>query len=459
MKTLSKLCLPFIITILALCNVTFTYAQRGERGGHSDKNINPGGGQGHSNGTFNQGSNSNNRTAPIYREPSPVNRNTGSGDRTITRDFDRTPPVRVNNNGEQNGVKHINPTPTPPTQITTNNDGIRKNPRINPVTTPPTTSGDIIKKQHPGGINPTPTPLTGGGNNIIQPTPAVNPNPTPVTGGVKNIIHPNPAINPSPIHINPVGSGGRINPLPISGSGASSQNRIAPRPVAHYDYDNRRDFRGYGDRRHIWYSGYNCYRYRPNYWINIYYGGYPYYYWDGYYYSYWNGYYRPMYPPFGISVHYLPYGYYPVYMGMDMYYYYEGIYYRHYNDNYEVVDPPLGAKVPNLPKHAKAVNVNGEKFYELNGTYYKEVLNVKNEVLYEVVGKNGEIYNTENVTNTTNLAPAALKVGDIVSQLPANCKTVTINGEKLYVSPDDVYYQEQVDASNKVNYKVVGGSQ
>jgi hypothetical protein len=450
MKTVPKLCLPFLLTLLAFCNVDFSYAQKGERGGHSDRNTNSGSGQqSHSDRTYNQGNNT--RTTPIYREPNSGNRNGGSGDgmQRGNRNGERTsPPV---SNGGQSGQKHINSTPptptpvnngqggqqhinrTPPTEINPSG-GLKTTTGVHPITNPPATTGD----QNGGRLH-------------------VNPNPTPLQGGGNNTIHPNPAVNPVPTPITPTGGTG-VRPVSLQGGGSGQPNRILPPPVAHYNYDNRRDFRGYGDRRHIWYTGYHYYRYRPNYWFNISFGGYPYYYWDGYYYSYWEGYYRPMYPPCGIRVHYLPYGYYPVYMDMDMYYYYEGIYYRHYNDNYEVVDPPLGAKVPKLPKHAKSVNVNGEKFYELNGTYYKEVLNVNNEVLYEVVGKNGEIYNTENLTNTTNTttAPAPLKVGDILNQLPANCKSVMINGEKLYVSPSDVYFKEEVDASNKVNYKVVG---
>ena len=46
--------------------------------------------------------------------------------------------------------------------------------------------------------------------------------------------------------------------------------------------------------------------------------------------------------------------------------------------------------------------------------------------------------------------------GDIVNELPAGSKTVTLNGNKYYVSPDDVYYEETAGPNNTIRYKVVG---
>ena len=140
-------------------------------------------------------------------------------------------------------------------------------------------------------------------------------------------------------------------------------------------------------------------------------------------------------------------------------YYYNGIYYRQYeNNDYEVVDPPMGATVYSLPQGAKSVILNGEKLYELNGTYYKEDRDSKGEVIYTVVGKNGEINNTDESINQNNLpipAPANLQVGDIVNQLPEGSKIITINGAKMYVTPDDTYLKEESNGSN-VQYRVVG---
>jgi hypothetical protein len=47
-------------------------------------------------------------------------------------------------------------------------------------------------------------------------------------------------------------------------------------------------------------------------------------------------------------------------------------------------------------------------------------------------------------------------MGDIVTQLPPDCRKIKVNGDKLWVSPDGVYYKEQADANGNKSYKVVG---
>ena len=231
-----------------------------------------------------------------------------------------------------------------------------------------------------------------------------------------------------------------------------------------YSYNNRRYSFMYGSR----------YTYRPRSFISINFGGYPYYYNSGLFYGYYGGYYQPIFPPFGIHIGVLPYGYSSFYFGGYPYYYYNGIYYRQYDDYYEVVDAPMGATVYNLPEGAKSVILNGEKLYELNGTYYKEDRDSKGQTIYTVVGKNGEVNNTDegelnntdnnnlnnngntNSDNDLNTSPSSsLQIGDIVTQLPEGSKVVTINGEKMYVSPDDTYLKEETDG-DIVQYKVVG---
>lgn len=165
-----------------------------------------------------------------------------------------------------------------------------------------------------------------------------------------------------------------------------------------------------------------------------------------------------MYAPFGICIGALPFGYYPFNWGGIPYYYYDGVYYRDHGDNqYEVVDAPMGAVVSTLPKGAKAVTVNGEKFYEFNGTYYKEGANDKNEVVYTVVGKNGAINNSDNPDASSSTQPP-MQVGDIVSKLPDNSRQVTINGQTLFVSPDNFYFKQRVD-SGTISYEVVGSDE
>lgn len=192
--------------------------------------------------------------------------------------------------------------------------------------------------------------------------------------------------------------------------------------------------------------------------ISLYFGGNPYYFYNGCYYGYYGGYYEPIFPPIGLRIGFLPFGYSRLYIGGYPYYYYNGIYYRQYDDDYVVVDPPMGATVSSLPKGAKSVIVNGEKMYELNGTYYKEDSNSRGEVVYTVVGKNGEVNNTGDSdpgNNDVNIPPASLQMGDIVSQLPEGSKVITIKGEEMYVTPDNTYLKEESDGG-VTQYRVVG---
>jgi len=240
-----------------------------------------------------------------------------------------------------------------------------------------------------------------------------------------------------------------------------------------YAHDYANVYRGnYG---HMQRGSYNAYNYRspviignyrpvvfgPRYFgvphgsISITFGGNPYYYFGGTFYRPYGGYYRSIFPPIGIHIGVLPYGYLPIYVGPDLFYFYNGIYYRRYDDrSYEVVDAPMGAQLSSLPTGARSVVVNGEKFYELNGTYYKEDRNAKGKVVYTVVGKNGHIDNSENEPAPAPAPPATPKTGDRVSELPDNCKTVVINGQKLYASPNDTYYRAEPDGS----YTVVGSA-
>jgi len=179
------------------------------------------------------------------------------------------------------------------------------------------------------------------------------------------------------------------------------------------------------------------------------YHGISYRYSGGYFYRPYGNYWRPGPPPIGIRISTLPYGYMPLYVGPSLFFYNSGIFYRRYdNSNYEVVDPPMGAQVSSLPSGAKTVTVNGEEFYEYNGTYYKETTNDKGKTVYTVTGKNGEINNTPE-------EPATPQLGDLVDQLPDGCKTISLNGETYYVSPDDVYYKQHRD-NNNTSYEVVG---
>ena len=189
--------------------------------------------------------------------------------------------------------------------------------------------------------------------------------------------------------------------------------------------------------------------------ISIQFGGNPYYYSQGYFYGYYGGYYQSVFPPFGLRIGVLPFGYTRFFSGVNPFYYYNGIYYRQYDDNsFEVVDAPMDATVSSLPKGARSVLVNGEKLYELNGTYYKADRDFKGNDKYTVVGKNGQINNS--VDGDNNVAPSGtLQIGEVVNQLPEGSKIVTINGEKVYATPDNIYLKEEA-IDGVVKYRVVG---
>jgi len=183
--------------------------------------------------------------------------------------------------------------------------------------------------------------------------------------------------------------------------------------------------------------------------IVIPYRGIHFHYSNGFYYRPYGGYFRVVAPPIGIHINILPRGYKRIYVHDVPYYYYGGTYYRKGDDRYEVVQAPLGASVPELPNGAKVVVINNQKYFELDGTYYKEEIRDNNEIWYTVVGTDGKLDTDE------ELADDGPYVGDVVDQLPADCKTVVVNGNKYYVSPDDIYYEE-TRTGDKVQYKVVG---
>lgn len=211
------------------------------------------------------------------------------------------------------------------------------------------------------------------------------------------------------------------------------------------------------------YRSYRSYNYRPRTIISfssprviIPYGGIRYHYSSGYYYRPYGSYFRVIAPPLGIHINILPRGYRRIYVGDVPYYYYGGTYYRQNKDKsyYEVTDAPLGASVPELPDGAEVVVINNQKYYELDGTYYKEEIRDNSEIWYTVVGKDGKI-NTDESAESAEPVNAGSAVGDIVDKLPDNCRTVVVSGNKYYVSPDDVYYEE-VMQQNTLKYKIVG---
>ena len=172
----------------------------------------------------------------------------------------------------------------------------------------------------------------------------------------------------------------------------------------------------------------------------------------GYYNS--HGYYNSFYAPhLGFRLNVLPYGYYPFWFGPYQYFYSDGLYYQYQDNQYSVVEPPVGAAINNLPDNSQSIVINGVQYYELNGVYYQPITKDDGTVVYQVAGKDGEL-NTD--SGATVQAAAPPQIGDIVTSLPDGTRTIKINGQKLYVSPDDYYYQDAKDNNNNKVYKIVG---
>ncbi|MDR3695518.1 DUF6515 family protein [Mucilaginibacter sp.] len=160
------------------------------------------------------------------------------------------------------------------------------------------------------------------------------------------------------------------------------------------------------------------------------------------------------YPHLGFYCGILPFGYYPFYWGADLYYYNDGIFYTPYdNGGYQVTAPPIGAGVPNLPRNANPIRIDGVQYYESDGVYYRESVDDKGKKIYVVAGRDGVLNTGDNVTDP-NATVAAPKIGDMVNQLPDDCRKVNLNGKKYFISPDGIYYEKVTDPEGNVAYRI-----
>jgi len=279
------------------------------------------------------------------------------------------------------------------------------------------------------------------------------------------------------------------------GGVASRPGGVASRPVTRYQPQfggGSRIGRGYYAPRAGYHAG------GPGYAVGraYYHPRYSYIGFGGLNYGYYNGFfYRPygfglhlIFPPFGIRVGLLPYGYYPFYWGANPYYYYGGIYYTPYADGgYQVSAPPLGALVPDLPSGYTTQVIDGQTFYQYYGTFYEPQVRDNGETWYKVVGLNGRLetgqpqYDNQyqaapqgqqpyqpdgqqqnqqqpmqqQPSQATPAQPAAPVTGDLLFKLPDGCTTITINGEQYFQSPAGTYYQEVIGQDNKIMYQII----
>jgi hypothetical protein len=211
-------------------------------------------------------------------------------------------------------------------------------------------------------------------------------------------------------------------------------------PTTARSYVGTRGYIGEGGRASVGVGGHGFYG--PTYWRT-----------RGYY-HYNHGYYGTYYAPrLGFSIGFLPYGYYPFYYDDLEYFYSGGLFYQYDNNEYTVVEPPVGAEITSLPSNAQSIMINGEQYYEANGVYYQPITKDDGSTSYQVAGKDGEL-NTNNPNG--DMDQQLPQIGDIIQSLPPNCRKISLNGEKYYVSEDGYYYQEARDNNNNKVYKIVG---
>jgi len=113
-----------------------------------------------------------------------------------------------------------------------------------------------------------------------------------------------------------------------------------------------------------------------------------------------------------------------------------------------VIAPPMGAVVNQLPRGAAPTEIDGERYYEYNGTYYKEGIDSGNKFSYTVVGTDGAI------NQDSDASESSTKVGYKTDELPAHCRPVVIDGERLYATASGQYYKK-VFEGDKVYYELV----
>jgi len=185
----------------------------------------------------------------------------------------------------------------------------------------------------------------------------------------------------------------------------------------------------------------------------------------GFYYN--RGFYGSLYyPRLGFRLGVLPYGYYPFWWG-DAQFYYSGGYFYNYDDGqYTVVEPPVGAAINSLPSGAQSIMINGNQYYELNGVYYQPITKDDGTIAYQVAGKDGQLDTGDNSNydqgqdNSPAAVPAGThpvaRIGDMIQQLPQDSRKIKVNGEVLFVTPDDVYLKVATDQNGNKAYTVVG---
>jgi hypothetical protein len=112
-----------------------------------------------------------------------------------------------------------------------------------------------------------------------------------------------------------------------------------------------------------------------------------------------------------------------------VYRYQQGYFYRPYGSVYQIVPPPFGITISTLPFGYMSFFMGPNPYYYFNGIFYRPYSNQ-----YQVV---------------------APPLGAVVNKLPSGSKVKVIDGQKYY-EQNGTFYKEEIDANNKLSYRVVG---
>ncbi len=101
------------------------------------------------------------------------------------------------------------------------------------------------------------------------------------------------------------------------------------------------------------------------------------------------------------------------------------------------------------------LKIDGVQYYEVDGVYYKEGVDDKGKKIYIVAGKDGELNTADSVTDP-NATVAAPQVGDIVNQLPDDCRKVILQMVKKYfrVAKWHLLRKSNRDPNGNVGYRI-----
>ena len=292
-----------------------------------------------------------------------------------------------------------------------------------------------------------------GGNNAHRQEPRVENRQRPhEPGGSVNRNQPQPGMSVKPDAPRTV----RERPgTPRNFEGGREPHHIKMRPGPGHNMERvpprHRDPMPYGRAVRFWDGGHHYFGYRVSYLparrTRVVYAGIPYYLLDGIYYRYYGGYYYVSRPPFGIVVDAILDNI--VYAACNFAYYYDvANTYRTINENAQTIasqNATIAANNATIAKQNADIALNSERAAQS----YKEADRLGLVQSYADAGveyfyQDGMFFIKGADGKYVTIVPPA---GALVSELPDDYDTVTLDGEEYYKVDDTVYKLTIIDGS------------